>query len=101
MRRQLIDLGVDDDVLRRYENQRWLVLVDCWRFYFIHRQRMTPHDRRAARAEMKRVWKTIDTTTLEPRNKWKLGYMPLRPSWRLFCLQEELYFTLKRWLRRL
>ena len=88
-------------MLRRYENQRWLVLVDCWRFYFIHRQRMTPHDRRAARAEMKRVWKTIDTTTLEPRNKWKLGYMPLRPSWRLFCLQEELYFTLKRWLRRL
>lgn len=101
MRRQLIDLGVGADVLRRYENQRWLVLVDCWRFYFIHRQRMTPHDRRAARAEMKRVWKTIDTTTLEPRNKWKLGYMPLRPSWRLFCLQEELYFTLKRWLRRL
>ncbi len=62
---------------------------------------MTPQDRRVARAEMKRVWKTIDTTTLEPRNKRKLGYMPLRPSWRLFCLQEELYFTLKRWLRRL
>lgn len=101
MRRHLIDLGVGDDVLRRYENQRWLVLVDCWRFYYIHRHSMTPQDCQTALAEMRRVWKTIDISMLEPRHRYKLGYMPLRFSWRLFCLQEELYFTLKRWLRRL
>lgn len=101
MRRQLIQLGVDDEVLHLYENQRWLVLVDCYRFYYIHRRSLPSADRRAALSEMHRIWSAIDTSVLVARNKYKLGYMPLRPMWRLFCLEEEIYFTLKRWLRRL
>lgn len=101
MRRQLIQLGVDTKVLQMYENQRWLVLVDCYRFYYIHRRQLQPQACREALTEMHRIWSTIDVSALTVRNRCKLGYMPLRPVWAFFCIQEEIYFTLKRWLHRL
>ena len=101
MRRQLMQLGVADDVLSEYENVRWLVLVDCYRFYYLHRREMGPWMRRRALAEMHRVWRGIEVGCLYARNHYKLGYMPLRCSWRLFCWQEQVYFGLKRWLHRL
>ena len=101
MRRQLVQLGVDSALIRLYDNQRWLVLVDCYRFYYINRKHLSPEDRSKALSEMHRIWMLIDTSVLTVGNKYKLGYMPLRPVWPLFCIQEEIYFTLKRWLRRL
>ena len=96
-----MELGVADDVLSEYENVRWLVLVDCYRFYYLHRRDMGPWMRRRAQAEMRRVWRGIEVSRLYARNHYKLGYMPLRCSWRLFCWQEQVYFGLKRWLHRL
>ncbi len=101
MRSKLMQLGVAPIVLQLYENQRWLVLVDCYRFYYINRRSLKSSERREALLEMRRIWAQIDTSALAMRNKYKLGYMPLRPLWRFFCLQEEIYFTLKRWLHRL
>lgn len=94
-------LGVDESVLRFYENQRWLVLVDSYRFYYIHRQQFTAMERQRALAEMRRIWRGIDVGSLQMRHRCKLGYMPLRPCWRLFCLQEEIYFVLKQITHRL
>lgn len=48
---------------------------------------------------MKRVWKTIDPSALKWRNRYKFGYMPLHFSWRLFRLQEETYFTLRKLIK--
>lgn len=92
---QLRALGVEDRLLSVYENVRWQVVVDCYKFYFLHRRRLPALERRQALAEMRRVWSGIDTRRLFPRYRYKLGYLPLHGFWLLFRLEEEVYFTLK------
>ena len=98
MKRQLVSLGVSDAVLRLYERQRWLILVDAYYFYHTHRHHFTPQERDYCLREIRRVWSCIDLSLLPRKLCMKLGYMPLRFSWRLFCWQEELYFGLKKLL---
>lgn len=98
MKRQLIALGVGEEVLTLYEEVRWLVVVDCCYFYHLHRRQMSPGLRRYALDEIRRVRSTIETGRLPVRLKWKFGYCPM-PSWRLFRLQEWLYFSLRGLLR--
>ena len=100
MRRHLEALGVSEEVLSIYENVRWLVVVDCYWFYFRHRREMSRDARRYALAAMRRVWSGIEARRLYRRNHYKLGYMPLRPFWLLFRLQEEVYFGMKKALNR-
>lgn len=100
MKRQLVSLGVDDDILTLYENQRWLVVIDSYQFYFRHRHELSTCACRRGLAEMRRVWRTIEIDRLYARNRYKFGYMPLRSSWQLFCIAEELYFLLKKALKR-
>jgi len=92
---QMRQSGVDQRLLSLYENVRWLNLVDLYMFYFQHRRELTADERRFGLAEMKRVWKSIDVSTLTPRNRYKFGYAPLRPCWWLFRLEEEAYFALR------
>lgn len=100
MKRQLIDLDVSDDILSLYENVRWLVVIDSYMFYYKNRQLLSAHDREYALAEIKRVWKDIETGRLTPHNRLKFGYVPLRGCWPLFVAQEETYFFLKKILGR-
>jgi glycosyltransferase involved in cell wall biosynthesis len=95
MKRQLIALGVGEDVLTLYEELRWRVVVDSYFFYFCNYSRLSPQSRRYALDEMRRVRATIETWRLPARLKWKFGYCPM-PSWWLFRLQEWLYFSLRR-----
>lgn len=95
MKRQLVALGVGDDVLTLYEEQRWRVVVDSYYFYHFHHRQMSPELRRYALDEIRRVRATIETWRLPASLKWKFGYCPM-PSWRLFRLQEWLYFSLRR-----
>lgn len=97
MRRQLIGLGASEEIVRRYETVRWLNLVGLYLFYYLHRSELSPGDRRRGLAVMRHVWQTVNLGQVSPSLKRKFGYMPLRCSWRLFRLQEELYF----WLRSL
>lgn len=96
MLRQMRDEGVDSDNLALYEKVRWLNLIDTYMFYFNHRHALSEDDCKYGLAEMKRVWKGIDTQQLPKKLKWKPGYMPLRPFWPLFRLQEEIYFFLRK-----
>lgn len=100
MKKQLTEIGANQDIIRKYENVRWLVLVDTYMFYFRNRQRLTRLNRQKGMAEMRRIWKGIDTGKLEHRLKAKFGYRPLRFSWTLFRIQEEIYFALKTLLGR-
>lgn len=100
MRRHLEALGVSEEVLSIYENVRWLVVVDCYWFYYRHRREMSRAACRYALAEMRRVWLGIEARRLYRRNRYKLGYMPLRPFWLLFRFQEEIYFAMKKALNR-
>ncbi len=97
MRRQMEKAGADDRLLGIYEKIRWLNLIDTYMFYYCHGKELSDADRAYGLAEMRRVWRNIETWRI-PRNlRLKPGYIPLRPWW-LFRLQEEGYFTLRKWM---
>ena len=95
MRRQLLALGASDENLRCYETIRWLNLVGVYMFYYLHRNELSEADRQHGLSVMHHVWQTINLKQVSLSIKRKFGYIPLRFSWSLFCLQEEVYF----WLR--
>lgn len=100
MKRQLFELEASDRVLNIYENVRWLVLIDSYMFYFNHKKLLSASERTYGLSEIKRVWHTIETHRLSCRNRIKFGYIPFKWSWRMFRLQEEIYFTLRKVLKK-
>lgn len=94
MRWQLLEHHVSSQLLARYENHRWLNLIDVYMFYHVHGQRLTREERRYGLQELYRVWATVDRKALQKETTAKFGYRPCR-SWRLFRLQEWFYFTLR------
>lgn len=96
MRDQMMTLNIDRQLIDKYENTRWLVLVDTYMFYFNHRRDMAAEQRRKALEEMRNVWRDIDTDKLKHSLKYKFGYIPFHFCWQLFRIQEELYFFLKK-----
>ncbi len=94
MKAQLVQLGVGDDVTRRYETIRWLVLIDTYMFYHCHGGELTKSQRRYGLDELRRVWKSMDKQLIDASIKHKFGYRTM-PCWPLFRAQEWLYFTLK------
>lgn len=100
MKKQLIQLNVSDDVLTIYENVRWLVLIDLYYFHYSYRKQLSVEDSAMGMRELHRIWSGIEVHKLYKRLKYKFGYMPLRFSWRMFRIQEELYFTLRSIFRK-
>lgn len=94
MKRQLIALGEGKDIIDKYENIRWLVLIDTYMFYYINRSRLGKEAAEAGLKEMRRIWSGIDYSVLDNRAS-KFGYRPFANHWFLFRLQEELYFTIR------
>ena len=95
MRRQLLSLGASEETLHCFETVRWLNLVGLYMFYYLHRHELSAADRQHGLSVMHHVWQTINLQQVSPSIKRKFGYLPLRCSWHLFRLQEEVYF----WLR--
>ena len=100
MRCQMEEADADDRLLSVYERMRWLNLIDTYMFYFNNRKVLSAADRDYGLSEMHRVWGGIETWRIPRSLRLKPGYMPLRPMWWLFRLQEEIYFTLRRYLSR-
>ena len=92
MKHQLEELYCPHDIMELYENQRWLVLVDAYKFYFDNRRQLSSEDAAYCLGEIKRNFALIDTSLLRPSLKFKFGYSPLFKSWTFFRLQEEIYF---------
>ncbi len=97
MRRQIEEAGADERLLDIYERMRWLNLIDIYMFYYKNRNKLSATDRSYGLAEMKRVWQGIERWRIPRSLFFKPGYMPLRPWW-LFRMQEEVYFTLRKWM---
>ena len=66
-------------------------------FYVRNRRKLSSEDARHGIQVMKMIWKDVDTKLLPWKLKMKPGYMPMKPWWGLFRMQEEAYFAL-RWL---
>jgi len=99
MKRQLLDIGVGESILRRYETQRWRILVGCYMFYHVHGSQLPAADRRYGLSELEHAWRDIDRSLLDTQLVSKFGYRPCS-NWTLFRLQEWLYFTLRGFLGR-
>lgn len=101
MKQRLFSLQVNDDIITAYENQRWLVFIDCYMYYFKHKSVFSKVERQEVMDELKRIWNGMELDRLLTSTTRKFGYMPLRCSWRLFRMQEDLYFFLRRIMNRL
>ena len=95
MKRMLLELGAEDRIVTLYENVRWLNVVDSMYFIYRNRNVLSPDDIDSGEELIRQTWQGIEVGRLTARNRWKFGYMPLRLSWRLFRLQERIYFWLK------
>ncbi len=96
MAEQLKKLGVSSALISKFERERWINLIGMYMFYFVHRRQLNPKEREYALTELKYYWRTIDVSQKDVKLiSWKFGYMPIRCSWRLFRLQEEIYFALR------
>ena len=97
MKRQLLELGIALPVVARYEQVRWLVLIDCYMFYHVHASELATDERRYGLSELRRIWSTIDRNLLNKETTTKFGYRPCK-FWWVFRLQEWCYFTLRGFL---
>ena len=95
MKRMLLELGAEDRIVTLYENVRWLNVVDSMYFIYRNRDVLSPEDIDSGEELIRQTWQGIEVGRLTARNRWKFGYMPLRLSWRLFRMQERIYFWLK------
>jgi len=96
MARQLRELNQPRRLLSLYEAHRWNNLIGMYMFYVRYRGSFSSAECRASLRELRTAWQGIDTSLLPPSATRKFGYMPLRSSWPLFRLQEEIYFLLRR-----
>lgn len=99
MRKQMEEAGVEERLLDVYERERWINLIATYLFYFHNRKALASEDRRHGLQEMKRVWDAIETKRLPLALRMKPGYMPFKPFWPLFRMQEEVYFTLRKLIK--
>lgn len=101
MKQQLLDMNMKDGVINAYECQRWLVFIDRYMHYFKYKEGFCDAEKKQILSELKRVWKGIEVQRLDSRLMHKFGYMPLHGSWNLFRLQETIYFSLRKMMRKL
>lgn len=95
MKKQMLAEKVDDNALDIYENHRWKNVVGIYMFYYKNRRQLNDGDRRWGLSVIRGSWRSIETQRLEKKLRYKPGYIPFHGCWRLFILQEEIYFTLR------
>lgn len=90
MKRQLEREHVSPDILRLYEEHRWLNYIGQWALYYYNKECFNATERK----EILNRLRTCYATFSGQPHRLKLGYIRLRP-YALFVLQEKLYFTLR------
>lgn len=94
MRGQLRDGGFGQEVMRLHETAFWESIVGSYQYYWTHRRRLTPPDRKEALRLIRHLWEQADMPLVRPRAKYRPGFMHM-PAWWLFRMQMELYMALK------
>lgn len=94
LRNTLEQEGVSASVLANYESIRWLNYVDRHWYLFAQRKALSKEERRQASSMLQDVYKTFNHPY-----RFKFGYGWLK-SYRLFFLEEWLYFRLRHLVKR-
>lgn len=91
MKQQLMQLNVSEEDISLYENERWKNLLAICILYIKQRKNLNKKERESFKSEIKRIWGTIDSHRLYPKNKYKPGYYPFANHWSLFYLEYHLF----------
>lgn len=96
MKSCLEKLGCSRDIFITYENCRWENIIGLCMFYYLHHKELSPADAHYGLQVIRSAWASIDLSMLDRRSAHhRFGHWPLRFSWRLFCLQEKIFFFLR------
>ncbi len=98
MRATLHTLHCDDEMVALYENERWKIIIDGYFYYYCHRRKFNNEQRAFCIDTIRQSWIATQTEQIDKHLRRKFGYRPMRHSWTLFRLQEELYFLLRQLL---
>jgi len=94
--KQFLQVHADTHFLcSRFEEMRWLTVIDLYFEYYKTRRQLSRADRRMVIKRLKEAWQGIDLSLLSDKETRKFGYMPLRFSWLAFRMQAELYFLVR------
>ena len=94
MKQTMTDVDVSLEMMKLYENHRWLNLIGVYMFYYVHGKELEKDERQYGLKELFRTWQNIDRSLLSRETINKFGYRPMRYWW-AFRVQEWLYFTLR------
>ncbi len=97
MRQMMEEIHISKAFIDEYEHLRWLNLIDVCMFWYVHGSELCIDERKYGLQEIRRIWASIDRSALKKETITKFGYRPCK-SWRMFRLQEWLYFTLRGFL---
>ena len=81
-------------ILDFYESHRWLIVVDCYYFYYLHRKQFSLDERKKIKLLFKEILDTIEPKRISWNLRIKPGYTPVKRWW-LFNSIENFYFFLK------
>ena len=98
---QLKAMDVKDEVVHELNGKVWMTVIDQYMDYFRYRPLLTEADRQYALSQIRQGWQRADFDGVPLRLLLKPGYMPLRFSWNLFRMQEEIYFSLRKLIGRI
>ena len=81
-------------ILDFYESHRWLIVIDCYYFYYLYKKQFSPEERLEIKRQFKEILNTIETKRVSWNLRIKPGYTPVKRWW-LFNSIENLYFFMK------
>lgn len=92
---------VPEKIIARQENLRWDVIVGMYVYYLRHKKCFSPGERVEILSRFKEHVSQIETCLLEPRWKYKFGYIPFKNCFALFRVQVWLYDFIRRFYYRI
>lgn len=95
-RKMLEEMNASIDCILLQEEVRWRSIIDCYMYYYNNRRYFTKAEKKTILQRLRNSWSTTNRKRLPKTLIKKFGYKPMLYSWYLFRLQEELYFTMRK-----
>ena len=86
--------GESRKILDFYESHRWLIVIDCYYFYYVYKKQFTMEERQEIKRQFSEILDTIETKRISWNLRIKPGYTPVKRWW-LFKSIENAYFFMK------
>jgi glycosyltransferase involved in cell wall biosynthesis len=99
LRRQLVELGADERIIRRLDRKRWGELMSMCNLYRRYRDCFTPEEQKALWGRMSETYDTFRFRDL-PLSLSLMPFRAMMPSFSLFYRQQMLKLTIKDYVLR-